>query len=364
MNDGSTMSRVANPPEINKERLQWGSGASGTRWFLEKFPGVECSARFYNALRDDRRYARMAMAGRARSRNRCRSEGRATGFDHGRRLREDRKQQIVGRQVATTETGRTPPRPAKGERRHDRRRANAATTGYRANAPRPAKGERCHDRAGRTPPMTEILGERRHDWLQGERCHDRRRANAATTGCWANGCHDRKLGERRHDRRRGERRHDRLQGERCHDRKLGERCHDRRRGERATTGEHAVAAALGIEGEGRPAAPSCLLPNYDGELIHIRASKVGENGVKRMSGNARRGWRVLWKSRPDHEQHSPAFPRGAGAFRPRLCARSSASGRHGASEDINVMAYTSCDAICKAIDLFDGDEAMPLDGPS
>ena len=27
------------------------------------------------------------------------------------------------------------------------------------------------------------------------------------------------------------------------------------------------------------------------------------------------------------------------------------------------MAYTSCDAICKAIDLFfDGDEAMPLDG--
>ena len=32
-------------------------------------------------------------------------------------------------------------------------------------------------------------------------------------------------------------------------------------------------------------------------------------------------------------------------------------------EDINVMAYTSCDAICKAIDLFfDGDESMPLDG--
>ncbi len=34
-----------------------------------------------------------------------------------------------------------------------------------------------------------------------------------------------------------------------------------------------------------------------------------------------------------------------------------------APEDINVMAYTSCDAICKAIDLFfDGDEAMPVDG--
>ncbi len=33
-----------------------------------------------------------------------------------------------------------------------------------------------------------------------------------------------------------------------------------------------------------------------------------------------------------------------------------------ATEDINVMAYTSCDAICKATDLFfDGDEAMPLD---
>ena len=34
-----------------------------------------------------------------------------------------------------------------------------------------------------------------------------------------------------------------------------------------------------------------------------------------------------------------------------------------APEDINVMAYTSCDAICKAIDLFfDGDEPMPADG--
>lgn len=32
-------------------------------------------------------------------------------------------------------------------------------------------------------------------------------------------------------------------------------------------------------------------------------------------------------------------------------------------EDINVMAYTSCDAICKAIDLFfDGDEEKSLDG--
>lgn len=35
----------------------------------------------------------------------------------------------------------------------------------------------------------------------------------------------------------------------------------------------------------------------------------------------------------------------------------------GKPQEINVLAFTSCDAICNAIDIFfDGDEPMPADG--
>ncbi|MEN4196201.1 DUF7666 domain-containing protein [Serratia marcescens] len=49
------------------------------------------------------------------------------------------------------------------------------------------------------------------------------------------------------------------------------------------SGSHSVAAAYGIEGKARAAENSALVlcyRNEEGELIHIRASKVGENGIK------------------------------------------------------------------------------------
>ncbi|MGQ6222212.1 DUF7666 domain-containing protein [Serratia sp. IR-2025] len=49
------------------------------------------------------------------------------------------------------------------------------------------------------------------------------------------------------------------------------------------SGSHSVAAAYGIEGKARAAENSALVLCYrndEGELIHIRASKVGENGIK------------------------------------------------------------------------------------
>ena len=49
------------------------------------------------------------------------------------------------------------------------------------------------------------------------------------------------------------------------------------------SGSHSVAAALGIEGKARASENSALVLCYrndEGELIHIRASKVGENGIK------------------------------------------------------------------------------------
>ena len=51
----------------------------------------------------------------------------------------------------------------------------------------------------------------------------------------------------------------------------------------ATTGEHAVAAALGIEGKAKAGIGGAIVICYrndEGHLIHIRASKVGDNGIK------------------------------------------------------------------------------------
>ena len=49
------------------------------------------------------------------------------------------------------------------------------------------------------------------------------------------------------------------------------------------TGSHSVAAALGYESKakaGESGAIVCVYRNYDYELIHIRASKVGDNGIE------------------------------------------------------------------------------------
>ena len=49
------------------------------------------------------------------------------------------------------------------------------------------------------------------------------------------------------------------------------------------SGEHSIAASLGEKSKARAGvngAIVCVYRNDDGELIHIRASKVGENGIK------------------------------------------------------------------------------------
>ncbi|HFG5186998.1 TPA: hypothetical protein ACGH5B_003660, partial [Salmonella enterica subsp. enterica serovar Reading] len=48
------------------------------------------------------------------------------------------------------------------------------------------------------------------------------------------------------------------------------------------SGSQSVAAAFGIEGKARASEGGAIVLCYrdeDGELIHIRASKVGENGI-------------------------------------------------------------------------------------
>ena len=98
--------------------------------------------------------------------------------------------------------------------------ANAATTGYGANAATTGYGANA-----------ATTGNRANAATTGNR------ANAATTGEWANA---------------------------------------------ATTGEHAVAASLGIEGKAKAGVGGAIVlccRNNNGDLLHIRASKVGENGV-------------------------------------------------------------------------------------
>ena len=49
------------------------------------------------------------------------------------------------------------------------------------------------------------------------------------------------------------------------------------------TGAHSVAAALGYSSKskaGESGAIVCVYRDYDNELIHIRASKVGDNGIE------------------------------------------------------------------------------------
>ena len=54
-------------------------------------------------------------------------------------------------------------------------------------------------------------------------------------------------------------------------------------GAASNSGDYGVAAALGFEGKSKSSesgAIVCVYRNDDGELVHIRASKVGENGIK------------------------------------------------------------------------------------
>ncbi len=183
MNDVVKVEQVANPLEINKDRLrEWSACASGYAWFLEKFPQGGMFGEVYNALRDNRRYQDGDwLVDRVFSQ-----------LDAG-----EKAVQLVLIAGANKEKIEMLVKECGGKE------GESATTGEWANA--------------------ATTGEF---------------ANAATTGEWANA---------------------------------------------ATTGEHAVAAALGIYGKAKAGIGGAIVlcyRNNDGNLIHIRASKVGENGIK------------------------------------------------------------------------------------
>ena len=100
------------------------------------------------------------------------------------------------------------------------------------------------------------------------------RANAATTGNLANAA---TTGYRANAATTGYRANAATTGEEANAATTGYRANA------ATTGENAVAAALGIEGKAKASAGGAIVLCYrndEGHLIHIRGSKVGENGIK------------------------------------------------------------------------------------
>ena len=219
MNDAVKAEQVANPLEINKERLrQWEACASGTRWFLEKFPQGGMFGEVYNALREDRRYQDGDwLVERVFSQLDAGAKAvqlvSITGADKANI--EQQVKDCGGQEDEVATTGNWANAATTGEG------ANAATTGEVANAATTGKWANA-----------ATTGE----W-----------ANAATTGNWANAA------------------------------TTGYRANA------SASGEHAVAASLGIQGKAKAGIGGAIVLCYhesDGRLLHIRASKVGEYGIK------------------------------------------------------------------------------------
>ena len=108
-------------------------------------------------------------------------------------------------------------------------------------------------------------------------------ANAATTGHWA---HAATTGNWANAATTGYRANAATTGEGANAATTGYRANAATTGYRAnaaTTGKHAVAAALGIEAKAKASEGGAIVLVHrtnSGDLLHIRASKVGENGIK------------------------------------------------------------------------------------
>ena len=237
MNQTVKAEQVTNPLEINKERLrEWSACTSGVRWFLERFPQGGMFGDVYNGLRDNKRYQDSDWL----------IDRVFAELDAGAKTAQ--LVSIAGADKAKIEQQVKDCGGKEGDAATTGKRANAATTGEGANA--------------------ATTG----NW-----------ANAATTGNWANAA---TTGEGANAATPGYRANAATTGYRANAATTGEGANAATTGNRAnaaTTGEHAVAAALGIEAKAKAGIGGAIVlchRNDEGHLIHVRASKVGENGIK------------------------------------------------------------------------------------
>ena len=215
---------MENNLQITKYRVKaWSACTDGYRWFLEKFPQGGEFAEVYSALQLDKKYEDSSwLADKVFSELDAPAKVQQTILISGADKSKIEKLVADGAEGTTTGEG-----------------ANAATTGNCANAA--TTGDRAN--AATTGHMANAATT--GNW-----------ANAATTGNWANAA---------------------TTGHMANAATTGEGANA------ATTGEHAVAAAFGIEAKAKASAGGAIVlvhRNNRGDLLQIRASKVGENGIK------------------------------------------------------------------------------------
>jgi len=283
------------PLKINKDRLrEWSACASGYAWFLERFPYGGMFSEVYRALRDDRRYKDGDwLVDRVLSKldagEKVAQLVSITGAD-----KEKIEQQVKECGAATT--GSCANAATTGSW------ANAATTGYQANA---ATTGSCANAA-----TTGYQANAATTGYQANAATTGYQANAATTGSWANAAttgscanaattgscanaattgyqaNAATTGSCANAATTGSCANAATTGSCANAATTGSCANAATTGYRAnaaTTGEHSVAAALGIKGKAKAGLGGAIVlcyRKYDGSLVHIRASKVGENGIK------------------------------------------------------------------------------------
>ena len=218
---------------VTKERVKgWSACTDGYRWFLEKFPQGGEFAEVYAALQADKRYDDSGwlldhVFGELDTGKKVQQTVKISGADREKIAAAEK----AGAEAATTGDW-----------------ANAATTGYRANAATTGEGANAATTGEGANAAT--TGDRANAATTGDRANAATtgegadaattgyKANAATTGDWANA---------------------------------------------ATTGEGAIAASLGINAKAQASAGGAIVlagRDNTGRLLHVFASKVGENGIK------------------------------------------------------------------------------------
>ena len=172
-------------------------------------------------------------------------------------------------------------------------RGHASAAGSRGHAS--AAGDRGHASAAGDRGHASAAGDRGHASAAGDRGHasaagSRGHASAAGSRGHASAAGDRghasAAGDRGHASAAGDRGHASAAGSSGHASAAGDRGHASAAGDRghaSAAGENAIAVAMGYAGRARASASGALCVAHidnEGKIVAIRASKVGENGIK------------------------------------------------------------------------------------
>ena len=139
------------------------------------------------------------------------------------------------------------------------------------------------DAKAKTEQLVSITGANKAKIAEQAKKCGAKEGEIATTGDWANAA---TTGDRANAATTGDKANAATTGYRADAATTGDKANAATTGYRAnaaTSGEHAISAALGYKSKAKAGIGGAIVlchRNADGELIHIRCSKVGENGIK------------------------------------------------------------------------------------